>query len=202
MTGLQQPETVTIQAAPNTGIMTLKQGGQTTFDTGLEVSTSTPVASYSWDFNGTGSNELRCYNHSSVNASYEEAGLYLTQVNMLDTAGNSSTDTAIVNVLDYSVMNSIFTQKWTGMLSALGNGDISSATGYFNPVVQSVFNQRFSAIALSLPQFILNMGPFNLERIIDSIAEGDLRITKDGVTYSFQVLFIRDENGTWGILSF
>jgi len=65
-----------------------------------------------------------------------------------------------------------------------------------------MFSSRFSAMESALPSLVAKMGSFHLVKMKDNIAECDLRSEKDGVTYSFQVLFIRDENGNWGILSF
>jgi hypothetical protein len=168
----------------------------------LTAQPSASVASYTWDFNGSGSNDLKCYTHSSLKAEYQQVGLYLAQVIVTDASGNRYSDTVIVNVLDYPQTNNFFTQKWEGLKNALTLGDIAGATSYFTPAVQALYSQRFSQIAASLPSLAEKMGSFTLVKMTDAIAEGDLRSEKDGVSYSFQVLFIRDENGNWGILSY
>jgi hypothetical protein len=53
--------------------------------------------------------------------SYENVGLYLTEVTMTDTAGHTYKDTAIVNVLDASVM---FATQW----QSIGSKEINLST--------------------------------------------------------------------------
>jgi len=197
-------DNVTLQASPNAGIPTLKASGQTLLDVALFTTTaiSNPVKSYAWDFNGSGANQLTCYSHANVTASYEQVGLYLTKVAVTDTVGNVYADTVIVNVVDRTEMNNLFTQKWNSMKSSLAAGNISDAISNFTDVSKDSFNQRFTGISSSLPLLVGNMGSFNLVKMTDNIAECDLRYVKNGVEYSFQVLFIRDEKGNWGILSF
>jgi len=47
------------------------------------------------------------------------------------------------------------------------------------------------------------MGPVSLVKLIDSnVAECEIRTIKDGKVYSFQVLFVRAQDGNWGIQRF
>jgi len=206
VTGTGQANNVTLQAAPSVGIPTAKQSGKTLLDVSLMTSASltTTVASYDWDFSGSGASEQTCYSHSNINVDYEHVGLYLTTVIVTDTAGNRYKDTAIVNVLDVTEMDNIFSQKWNSMKSALANGDIGGAMNYYANGAREVFNQRFSApdLSTSLPDIVAAMGSFRLVNITEDTAECELRIDKGGEAYSFQVLYIRDPDGSWGILSY
>jgi PKD repeat protein len=195
---------VDLLATPSIGIPVPKQNGPASLHVRLTSSPATThaVTNYAWDFDGSGSDDLSCYSHNNVTASYQQTGLYLTKGTVRDTTGNKYTDTAIVNVLDKTEMNGFFTQKWDNMKSALSSGNIAEATGHFYKGVQAVYNQQFSEIASSLHMLADKMGSFKLVKVTDNIAEGDLRSSKDGIEYSFQVLFIRDANGDWGILSF
>jgi PKD repeat protein len=162
-----------------------------------------PVASYTWDFNGDGSVDLTCNSLSSVTASYQQIGLYLATVTVTDTQGNRYTDTVIVNVMDAVAMGDFFTGKWNDMKNALYSGDISRALSHYAEESKDAYNQQFTALSPYLQQIVTDMGSFHLVRVIDgNAAECELRSVKNGITYSFQVLYVRDDNGNWGIHSF
>jgi len=197
---------VKLTASPNVGIPTLKLNGLTTLDVGFAAVSllTNPVASYAWDFNGDGTVDLTCGSLSVVTASFQQPGLYLPTVTVTDTAGNTYTATVIVNVLDKVQMGDFFTQKWNDMKDALSKGEISRALGHYAGGAKEVFSQRFSEpdLASALSQIVTTMGLFRFVNITENMAECELRIVKDGETYSFQVLFIRDPDGNWGILSY
>ncbi|MBT0651429.1 fibronectin type III domain-containing protein [Geomobilimonas luticola] len=137
---------VTLQASPNTGIPTLKINNQATHDVSLTSSTGSianPVSSYSWDFDGAGTNSLTCFSHSTIKASYEQPGLYLTSITVTDTVGTTYTDTVIVNVLDKTAIDAHLQAKWGGMKNALTTGNTSAALNYIHPGSREKFNRAF-----------------------------------------------------------
>jgi hypothetical protein len=205
VTAVIQPQKIQLSATPTAGTMTVKPNGQTTLDVTFRVTTTLayPVASYTWDFNGDGSVDLTCNSLSSVTASYQQIGLYLATVTVTDTQGNRYTDTVIVNVMDAVAMGDFFTGKWNDMKNALYSGDISRALSHYAEESKDAYNQQFTALSPYLQQIVTDMGSFHLVRVIDgNAAECELRSVKNGITYSFQVLYVRDDNGNWGIHSF
>jgi hypothetical protein len=186
VTGVAPMNTVDLQAMPNAGIMTLKQSGQTTLDVIVSATPSlqNPIANYAWDFNGTGSTELTCYSHATVTASYQQTGLYLTQVAVADTAGNTYDDTVIVNVMDKNTIDTGFKQIWNGIKTALINGNVASAVGYFNSSAQS----RYSEIFMALGQ--------NLQSIGQSMQE---MYGGQTTPITYYIYFTKDSNGAWAL---
>jgi hypothetical protein len=202
------PDSVTLSAAPSVGIMTLKQSGQTSLDVAL-MSTpamTAPVASYAWDFSGTGSNNLTCYNHSNVTASYQQVGLYLTQVAVTDLAGNTYRHAAIVNVLDLASTDALFKQIWGGMKGKLESQDIEGAVGYFNTQSQDRYREIFTALSSVLPGMAHDMQDIQLVYVNDNTAKYRIRKneTYGGQTMAitYYIYFTRNDNGLWTIDSF
>jgi hypothetical protein len=135
-------------------------------------------------------------------ASYEQVGLYLTKVTVTDTAGNNYKDTAIVNVVDVTQMDNIFKPIWNGMKAALNNNDITAAMNYFTTDSKQSYQQQFTALSPSVPQIAASMGDINAVRSSTNYTEYEFRVTQNGVIYSFQLLFGRDTDGTWKIMSY
>ncbi len=54
----------------------------------------------------------------------------------------------------------------------------------------------------ALAQVAADLGSLSLVRIRAGAVEYELRAVQDGVGYSFQVLFILDEDGIWRLDSF
>jgi hypothetical protein len=199
-----QSSAVDLTASPNVGIPTLKQNGLTTLDVSLmsTATTTNSVANYAWDFSGSGSNDVTCYSHSSIKASYQQAGLYLAQVAVTDTAGNSYSDIAIVNVLDREKTDNAFKAIWNGMKTALSNSDITTSLSYFADNSKESFQQQFTELSQVLPQFAATLGDINLVNISTNFAEYEFRTVHNGVTYSFPLMFVRDADGSWKIRSY
>ena len=149
-----QSDDVALTASPGVGIPMPKQTGSATFDSILSTSASlTNVASYAWDFAGTGAlRHMRkpCERKSECN---EQPGLYLSQTVVNDNAENSFKGMAIVNVIDYTAMNALLTQKWNGMTSKLASGDISGALTHFIESSRDVQRAVYSAGTLSVTNY-------------------------------------------------
>jgi len=205
VTDSNQQAMVKLTASPNVGIPTLKLNSLTTLDVGFAAVSllTNPVASYAWDFNGDGTVDLTCGSLSVVTASFQQPGLYLPTVTVTDTAGNTYTATVIVNVLDKVQMGDFFTQKWNAMMSAFAAGDISGAISYYAGESKIIFTDQLTALLPYRTQVKADVVSFSLVKMIAAdVAECELRSVKDGITYSFQVLYVRDDNGNWGIHSY
>jgi len=198
-----QGDGVDLSAGPNMGVQSLKLDGNATLDVKLisTVSFPQPARYYAWDLSGTGYNDLTCWSHSSIQVSYQHTGLYESQV-LVEAGDRRYRDSVIVNVLDRDEMDAIFKPIWNGMKEKLAAGDGLAASDYFHPAVKAIYAQQFNETSATLPLLAEKMGAFSLVKVRDYMAEYDLRSTKDGVEYSFQVLFMRDGNGNWGIFSF
>lgn len=187
------------QYAPNMPLPTLKQSGKTLLDVALMTTAALtpPVLSYAFDFSGNGSHDVTCYSHSNVNVSYEHVGLYLTTVIVADTAGHQYKDTAIVNVLDRSEMDSIFKAIWNNVKTALDSNDIPTALSYFASGTRDVYSYNYNLLQTHLGEVALDMSDINIVRVKDRIAEYEMRKIEDGVEHAYYIEFVQDVDGVW-----
>lgn len=199
VTSVIQSNSVDLYAAPSAGIMTLKQNGQTTLDVALSASTSisNPVKSYMWDFNGSGGNQLTCYSHTDVTASYQQTGLYLATVTVTDTAGNTYKDTAIVNVVDAGVMSSMFSAIWNNTKTALANNDMPGALTNFADTAKNIYQYNYQLLSGHLPELAQDMANIVLLKMGENVAQCEMRITEGGSEKAYYVEFVKDNDGVW-----
>jgi hypothetical protein len=204
-----QSSAVDLTASPGAGIPTLKQNGLTTLDVSLmsTATTTNSVANHAWDFSGSGSNDVTCYSHSSIKASYQQAGLYLTQVTVRDTEGNQYKDTAIVNVLDISSTDATLKQIWNGMKSKLSAQDVEGAVSYIcNNETRAKYRELFQQLLPYLPTIAANMRDISLDYVGPDVAEYRIKrsenVNGQMMDITYFIYFRRDENGAWLLDSF
>ncbi len=205
VTVTEQPDNLTLNASPSTGITTLKQNGLTTLDVSLmSIPTITaPIASYAWDFKGSGSNDVTCYSHSDVVASYQQTGLYLTKVTITDTGGKTYTDTAIVNAVEPTELKNILQATWNRVKTALLAGDIETSLIEVMDSKKDIYRTMFTQLGINNIQSLLETSTdFEVENFNGNTAEcGIIREESDGV-YSYPIGFAKDANGIWKIRGF
>ena len=199
MTGTGATNNVTLQAAPAVGIPTLKQSGKTLLDVALRSSASltSDIENYSWDFTGAGTSNLTCYSHANVNVSYEQAGLYLTTVTVIDAEGHQYKDAAIVNVMAVNAMDSIFQPIWNNVKNALNSNNISSALSYFESGARDKYANTFNLLQGHLSEIALDMSDIYLIRVTNGVAEYEMRKIEGGVEHAYFVKFVQDVDGVW-----
>lgn len=203
-----QTDTVDLTANPSVGLPTLKQSGKTTLDVSLSSTPSIPttVASYAWDVSGTGSNNVTCYSHSDINASYEQTGLYLTTVTVANAAGQTYKDTVIVNVLDRAEVDSRLKPIWSGMKNALVSGNVSEALNSILPASRQKYSDAFTALQANLPEIAAGMQDIELVYVNDVVIK--YRIRRDQIidgqmeTITYYIYFSKNADGIWQIEQF
>ena len=129
-------------------------------------------------------------------------GIYYFTAEATDDQSNTYTDTIAVVVLDQAQLDALLRAKWNGMKTALINGDTEQAVGYFSISSRTVFQQQFTALSSVLPQVVGDMGEISLIDVLKNRIVYDLRTIRNNETYSFQLLFIQDEDGIWRIRNF
>jgi len=107
-----------------------------------------------------------------------------------------------VTVLDRAKLDALLKRKWEGMKTALAGGDVDAAVSYYAEAVKDNFRTNFTALAQYLPEIVAGMGEFELINVMNRIAECEMGSEREGVTFSFHVLFVQMTNGKWGIWSF
>ncbi len=195
---IQEP--IRLTATPSSGILDTIGFLPVTFE--AEVSLPNPVSNYTWDLNGDGTPEHTGTTLSKVTANYQYVGLYFPKVTITDTQGNTYEETTIVNVLSKEEMDALLKGKWDGMKGGLSQGNIDKAISFFEEGSQSIYSQQFTALKSVLNIIGNEMGQINLAKIEDDRAEYEIITIRNGVTYSFHLLFVRDKDGLWKIKVF
>lgn len=134
---------------------------------------------------------------------YTRLGVYQPTVRVTDGTG-TTTLTALVQVYDRIGLDTILQGKWTALRGALYRGDIEGAVAVVAERSKAVYRDQFSALAAAgaLGQVATDLAAISLVQIRDRAAEYDLRTRRNGVEYSFHVLFLVDEDGLWRVWAF
>jgi hypothetical protein len=188
-------EQIRLSANPQSGI----PDATGTFGTTIEADAylPNPIASYSWDTDGDGTAEQSGKDLSKITATYQAPGLYFPRVTITDSQNNTYTENTIINVLSKEQMDALLKGKWEGMKGGLSDADIEKAVGFFEEGSQDTYRNQFIALKSILPMIANDMGQINLVKIEGNRAEYEIVTSRNGATYSFYLLFIRDKDGLW-----
>ena len=130
-------------------------------------------------------------------------GTYTFTAHMTDINGNTYQDTTTVTVLGKIDMDNLLKAKWEGMKAALGSGDVERAVAaFFHERSQETYRTQFTALKPVLNMIIGGMGDISLVSASDGRAVYEIRTTRNGTIYSFQLLFEKDSSGVWKIRNF
>ena len=193
-------EPVGLTVSPSSGVLSATGTFEVTFE--AEVYIPNPVSNYSWDFNGDGVIEREGAGLATVIASYGQ-GLYFPAVTVTDTLGNTYTETTVVNVLSRAEVDTMLKGKWAGMKGELVSGDINNALGFFLKSSQERYREGLEVLKSQMGTIFGRPEELLLEDVVDGVATYENIVTEDdGITYSYPVIFILDEDGLWRIQSF
>ncbi len=202
ITGQQGDMSIRLSARPGSGTPSHESGMfDVTFD--ADVSGPNPVVSYSWDFDGDGFEDESGADLSEATWSYSESGLYLPELTVTDSVGNTSSTTAVVNVFTREDMQLILGAKWDGMKAELLSGDTEGALGFFVESSRPRYAKAFEKLSSKLDQ-VFNRTE---ELVVMSVEEGVAKCENfvkedDGNTYMYPVYMVLDSDGIWRIERF
>ena len=191
---LQEP--IRLTAIPSSGIPTLN----VTLE--AEASLPAPISNYAWDLNGDGTPDQAGPTLSQLTTQYQNPGLYFPKVTITDTQGNTHEEITMVNVLPREEMDNLLGNKWTSMIDALRRGDTKTALTQIATDSQASYKTMFSALSGQLSFILATAREFSLVTITDRVAKYKLLAIEGGKTYSYEVIFIMDDNGLWKIKEF
>jgi hypothetical protein len=175
--------------------------GVAPFETTLELETTfpftaDPVLTYA------GPDVVEFPNQGKYNVIITTPGIYYFNIEVTDNQSSVFTDTVAIEVSDLAQIDARLTGKWSEMRKALTESDIETAGDFFEETSRDAYIDHFTALSHLLPQIAQDMSDIQCVKAGDSWAEYDIRITEDGVEYSYYVLFVKDENGLWKIRAF
>jgi hypothetical protein len=168
-----------------------------TFET--ETLIGSPVAGYSWDFEGDGIIDLTGIDPASTH-SYNAPGFYFPKVLVMDLQGNRFEESTVVHVVEKEEAESILRSKWEGMRTALVGGDIEGALQFFVAASRDRYRQVFSDLGSERITFLFsNIVEFKLFTLYGKAAGAGAVRMESGRRYAYPVNFVKDEKGMWKI---
>ena len=130
------------------------------------------------------------------------AGTYHFTANVKDKNNNLYQDTIAITVLLKSDLDNLLKAKWEAMRAKLASGDIKGALVSFDESTKQEYRDLFEVLSTMLATVAHDLSDVQLIEFTGDAAIYDIRITRDGIECSFQLLFTKDTTGIWGINSF
>jgi YVTN family beta-propeller protein len=173
------------------------------FDTTLRVDAAFTPDSLTFSDNSQGQVQyLTVTEANERTASISSPGVYYITVQALYN-GYAFTDTIGVVVYDRGVLDAMLRQKWEAMRTALLNNDIEAAVKDISGSTQSAYRDIFGSLT---PEHRTNLaaelGDIQLIKMRGAGVEYDIQTTRNGIRYSFFLLFEVDKDGRWKIANF
>jgi len=192
---VSKPE-ISLESFPETGVAPLL--------TNFSVETALPehAVNYQIDYQGDGLIDSEGPSFENVSFTYKEEGIYYPTIKVTDELGNLYSDTIAIVVWNKSQIDKLLRDKWTFMNNSLSSGDIPAALSCIHSERRLKYEKLFNALLEQLPDIVAARKEFNFIYINEYMATYELITSKDGHTYSHEVIFSKDLDGVWRIQSF
>jgi hypothetical protein len=194
VTAITTGDYIKITATPESGISPL--------DTTVTIDSSLDLANATFNCAGPGPVEFFPPDANGTRASMTTEGIYYCTASVSDTTGKLYDDTAAVTVLSKIELDNLLRAKWEWMRANLASGDVERALVVFDEDAQVHYRELFNVLSTMLPTVAQDMSDIQLIELMPNAVIYDIQTVRDGVTYSFQLLFTQDLNGLWRISSF
>jgi PKD repeat protein len=159
-------------------------------------------ASYQLDYEGDGVVDYTGTTFENISHVYSSEGIFYPTITVTDNQGNTYLDTIAIAVMNKTEIDTLLKGNWEGMKGELSQEDVDKAIKFFEENSQDTYKTQFTALKSVLNIIANDMGQISLVKIEDDRAEYEIITTRDGVTYSYHLLFVRDKDGLWKIKRF
>jgi hypothetical protein len=129
-------------------------------------------------------------------------GIYYFTASVTGPDSDVYQDTIGIIALDQTELDNTLKDKWVRMKNKLQIGDIEGSLVFFDEYTKQDYSELFNALTSVLPNIVQEMSDIQLIKYTKNTAIYDIRTFRNGIEYSFQLLFIKDSNGIWRIASF
>jgi hypothetical protein len=168
----------------------------------LSIDSSLPLSDLSLTFSGPDPVELVPIAKGEYRVTLSTEGVYLFMATGLDTNGTTYQDAVAVTVLSKQQLDTLLRGKWEGMTAELLDGNIGNALIHFDESSKEDYREAFSLLSSFLPIIVQELTDIQFVEYVNDTAIYDIRTIRDGLEFSFQLLFLKDFNGIWKINSF
>ena len=185
------PDPAEVQAEPSSGIAPL------TVRFRVRNNAATAITRIDADFDGNGAPDFTTTDPTAaIVYTYTAPGVYQPRITVTQGA-TTFTQTLVVGVNDAQQMDQVFTNIWTGMNSALAQGDSNTALSFLNENAKRKYQRVFTALLPQMPQIIASYSPLRRVSISESIGEYAINRTINGRNKIFLIYFLKDTDGVW-----
>ncbi|MBI3606066.1 MAG: hypothetical protein HY202_08600, partial [Nitrospirae bacterium] len=161
-----------------------------------------PAATTTLSFTGPVFPAVSFASTNSINVTMNTEGLYVFTLTVTDTLGNSYQDSVAINVLSLTAIDTLFKGKWNTMINALTKGDTQTAVNQIIGPNQADFQNLLNALGTQLPSILATSQSLNFISLTNNAAIYKLLTVENGMTYSYNVVFVKDLDGLWKIQEF
>lgn len=187
---------VTLTANPESGVAPL------TINFSASTAIPNAVTSYQVDFDGDAVDDYSDTTFDNVSHLYSSQGIYYVTLTVVDAAATSYRDTIAIMVVNANDLDALLRAKWIAMTTALGKKDVNTAIALISPATRTVYQQMYNEIINQLPAMVATQTEFNFVSVGDNVATYELVTSKNGETYSYEVIFVKDSKGIWTLQDF
>lgn len=188
---------ITLSAYPDSGVAPL----EVTVRINGSFSITDPVIT----FTGPGAVEqLVSENPDEYKYKMTTEGIYHFTARVTGPDGNIYQDTKAVTVLSLAQIDALLRAKWAAFKTALNNQDINSAILNFASGSQDTYRSLYTDLKPLLQNICaeLNTTHINYISAKNNKAIYEIIVSRNNVTYSFQLEFVKDTDGIWKIFKF
>jgi Glucodextranase, domain B/Bacterial Ig domain len=186
------PVALEVQASPTSRI------GPLAVTFAYQFSSTTPFQNLSMDFDGNGTVDFTTTDpNAPLQYTYTAPGLYVAQLQATDQQSIRHTANVTIVVHDTVVLDAMFKNLWSGMNTALLNGDIATALLFLDSAAQAKYEQVWRVLQPHMADIVASYSPVRALSISDSIGEYGLNRTINGEKRLFLIYFLKNDDGVW-----
>ncbi|MCF6147082.1 MAG: hypothetical protein E3K37_00310 [Candidatus Kuenenia sp.] len=167
----------------------------------VDTQISNQIILYEIDYKGNGANEIIA-DPDNISFVYNQEGIYYPTITVTDNQGNLYTDTVAITILSLNEMDAYFKEKWEGLITYFINNDVEGALALFDDRFCEVYREQFTDLSSVLNTIGNELGYIRFVDIGDNRDEYEIIVTREEITYSYYLLFVKDQDGLWKIKAF
>lgn len=126
-------------------------------------------------------------------------GTYTFTASAIGPDGQTYSDTVTVPVMSKTAIDGLLRGKWNKVNSALVSGDATTALNAISSRARPNYQAIFTELAGQLASIISTHQEFSLISVSQHRAEYELITLENGSTYSYEVVFVKEDNGLWAL---
>jgi hypothetical protein len=167
----------------------------------LTINSSLDLSNASLTYTGPGQAEFLSTSLSEYTVKLTAEGIYYFTVSIIS-GGMLYQDSMGIEVLSDTELDALLRGKWEAMRNRLAIGDIEGALVFFHEDARQDYRDLFNVLSSMLSTIVQDMSDIQMIEYHGNAAIYDIQTSRDGIEYSFQLLFTKDSAGVWRINPF